>query len=761
MPTMERHSIVPLAERADGGRVRILLRVALWRQIAGRHPILCSAVAIILPLWLAATTLAVLQIIAGGHDALFELGALGGYVVLTALAGAAMLRVLRQRQHTATLLRDAEGRLADMVEASWDWLWETGPDLRFTYFTTGASARLGLDLNTSLGKTRFELADLDWNADDWARHREDLEQRRPFRDFVYRRRRPDGTLHYFRSSGKPFYDADGRFLGYRGTATDITAEHLAEEALAAARSEQRDTEAKFRSVIAHIPGAFYRSTYGPDSREVLLSQQIKDLCGYSADELLKGPITCMDVIHPDDRAMVDAATAAAMAERRPCVVDYRIVHRDGSIRWLQDKSQVVFDEPGQPVFVDGVVFDVTDRKAAEAAIAAAHEELAESEGRLRSLIGNISGAVYRCLCDADWTPLFISDPFADIYGYPPLEFTDGTRKFADLIHPKDQERITKLLDTALANQASCASEYRVLHRDGSVRWVYEQCRATYDADGRPLYLDGAIFDITSRKAAEVELRIAKEDAEIANHAKSEFLAVMSHELRTPLNAVIGFSDIVLGETFGPIANERYRDYVGDIRASGAHLLELINDILDLSKAEAGQIQLTEEAVEVEPMIAACVAMLSPRAQQAGVVIQAEVASDLPDLHGDERKLRQALLNLMSNGVKFTPPEGYVRVRARMVGDSLQIEVADNGIGIAATDIPKALSPFGQIDSALSRRHAGTGLGLPLTKRLIEAHEATFVFTSEIGVGTTATIEFPARRLLRNAPAVTPHSAVAG
>jgi signal transduction histidine kinase len=212
-------------------------------------------------------------------------------------------------------------------------------------------------------------------------------------------------------------------------------------------------------------------------------------------------------------------------------------------------------------------------------------------------------------------------------------------------------------------------DYRILHRDGEVRWVREYAQAVFDADGQPAYLDGIIFDITDRKAFEVALSLAKEQAESASRAKSEFLAVMSHELRTPLNAIIGFSEIVLRETFGPIANPRYRGYIDDIRTSGGHLLELINDILDLSKAEAGQIDLVEDPVEVEPLVAACVAMLSPRAQQAGVEIITEVAGDLPVLMADERKLRQALLNLVTNGIKFTPQEGQVRVRARMAGRS--------------------------------------------------------------------------------------------
>jgi PAS domain S-box-containing protein len=692
---------------------------------------------------------------------LFVLLALTASIVLVLSAGIAARRAVRQREQAAALASHAQVRLFEMAEASSDWLWETGPDHRFTYFTGGAGARYGIDLNSNLGRTRWETSDLTWNAEAWAQHRQDIEQHRPFRDFLFRKRMADGSLHYFRSSGKPFFDSAGNFLGYRGTGADVTAQQVADDALAAAREELRDSEIKYQSIASHIPGAVYRTSGGPDGRELFLGEQIEGICGYSARELLAGPIRCMDVIHPDDRAMVNAATAAAMAGRRPYVIDYRIIHRDGSMRWLQDKGQAVFGEDGAPLFLDGVVFDITERKKFEAELVVKSTELARSESRFRTLVANIPGVVYRCLIDADWTDLYVSDYSEALTGYPASDFIDKrVRTYASITHPDDAEMIDKMVARAIEQRRPFELDYRILHRNGEVRWVREYAQAVFDAEGRPAYLDGIIFDIAERKAFEAALSLAKEQAESASRAKSEFLAVMSHELRTPLNAIIGFSEIVLRETFGPIANKRYHDYVDDIRSSGSHLLELINDILDLSKAEAGQIELVEEPVEVEPLVGVCLAMLSPRAQQAGVELAAEVADGLPNLLADERKLRQALLNLITNGIKFTPPEGRVRVCARMAGDNLRIEVADTGIGIAQDDIPKALSPFGQIDSALSRRQAGTGLGLPLTKRLVEAHGAAFSLASAIGDGTTAAIEFPPQRLLEPGAGLGRHSAAA-
>ncbi len=239
-------------------------------------------------------------------------------------------------------------------------------------------------------------------------------------------------------------------------------------------------------------------------------------------------------------------------------------------------------------------------------------------------------------------------------------------------------------------------------------------------------------------------------AEAANRAKSEFLATMSHELRTPLNAIIGFSEIIKTETFGPVGSVKYRGYAEDIHQSGQHLLDLINDILDLSRVEAGEDELREEHLDIPTVIESVLRLVRQRAEKGGLQLEWELPDDLPLLYADERKVKQILINLMSNAIKFTDPGGKVRFTAWCRADSgFVFQIVDTGIGIAAKDIPKALSQFGQIDSDLDRKYEGTGLGLPLTKALAEMHGGCLTLQSEVGVGTTVTLRFPATRIVRS------------
>ncbi|MBX6366869.1 MAG: PAS-domain containing protein [Rhodospirillales bacterium] len=246
-----------------------------------------------------------------------------------------------------------------------------------------------------------------------------------------------------------------------------------------------------------------------------------------------------------------------------------------------------------------------------------------------------------------------------------------------------------------------------------------------------------------RLEAERALTQAKESAELASRAKSEFLANMSHELRTPLNAVIGFSEIIGREILGPAGRREYVEYARDIHESSTHLLQIINDILDVSKIEAGMMSLYPTQVDPPAIVHGCCRIVRPRAQDARVELATEVTETTPLITADERMLKQIVLNLLSNAIKFTPEGGRVTIRTeRADGDWLQITVRDTGIGIAPEDIEKVLRPFGQVESSLARRFTGTGLGLPLSKGFVELHGGTLSISSRPGAGTTVTVRLP-------------------
>ncbi|HYV87159.1 MAG TPA: PAS domain-containing sensor histidine kinase [Candidatus Polarisedimenticolia bacterium] len=284
------------------------------------------------------------------------------------------------------------------------------------------------------------------------------------------------------------------------------------------------------------------------------------------------------------------------------------------------------------------------------------------------------------------------------------------------------------------------------HKTRERIWISENARLVRDRAGRTLFYEGTVRDITELKQAGEELDIARKEAEAANSAKSHLLANVSHELRTPLNAILGFSEILAGEMLGPLG-ERYRDYAKDIHDSGLHLLSIIDDLLDLSKIEAGRLNLSEDIVDVVELFDTVSRFVRERASSAGLTMSIDLPADMPALKANRRAMRQVLLNLLSNSVKFTPAGGHIALEAiREPCGGIGFRVRDNGIGIAAGDIHRAMEPFGLINSSLSRRHTGTGLGLPITRALVELHRGRFELTSEPGVGTTATVYLPADRV---------------
>ncbi len=250
-------------------------------------------------------------------------------------------------------------------------------------------------------------------------------------------------------------------------------------------------------------------------------------------------------------------------------------------------------------------------------------------------------------------------------------------------------------------------------------------------------------DVTDIKASERKLIEARSQAELANRAKGDFLANMSHELRTPLNAIIGFSEVISNELFGPILNEKYLEYITDIHASSLHLLSIINDVLDMSKIEAGKVELAKELVPIQSLIREVMRMVHERAQSRDIELTSQMSEQEVDIWADERSMKQIFLNLLSNAIKFSREGGTVCVRAIADRSDVAVfEIEDHGIGMNEEEQERALQPFGQAQPATTRTYGGTGLGLPITKGLVEAHGGTLTITSRAGVGTTVRIVLP-------------------
>jgi PAS domain S-box-containing protein len=381
---------------------------------------------------------------------------------------------------------------------------------------------------------------------------------------------------------------------------------------------------------------------------------------------------------------------------------------------------------------------------APADFATALSALRESERRYRAIFENADIGIFHIGADGKWTSanptaaailgydnaaaLLVAQP--DING---LLFVEGTQR--------DQ-----WLDNIRTHRRH-AGEAEVYTRDNNIVWISLSGHEAVGDDGTRGF-ECTMYDITERKQAEVALMRAKEQADFANRSKSEFLANMSHELRTPLNAIIGFAEIIKDQMFGLVGQPQYVEYSKDIYDSGQHLLSLINDILDMSKIEAGKRMLAEVTLNIDSIVQSVMRLVAARAKEGKVRLNTHIAQGFPSLRGEEKAMKQILTNLLTNAVKFTPEGGSVTLSTMIDEDgSMSISVIDSGIGIAPDDIAVALAPFGQIESALSRKHQGTGLGLPLTKALVELHGGTLNLKSQLGSGTTITLIFPAARVV--------------
>ena len=383
----------------------------------------------------------------------------------------------------------------------------------------------------------------------------------------------------------------------------------------------------------------------------------------------------------------------------------------------------------------------------------AEQAIRDREERFRDIANVASDWFWET--DATLSFSYVSDRFLEVTGTSLQSILGRSHLDVMAAGSTPESAQTHLLDLS---ERRCFRDYRFQTIDPLGRAM------VWSVSGNPIFNESGEFegyrgsgtDITHQVEMAQGLKAAKEAAEVASRAKSEFLANMSHELRTPLNAIIGFSEMISQEVMGPMNNSYYTDYATDIHESGTHLLSLINDILDLSKVEAGKTELHEQPVDLRQTIKSTLRIIGERLQAAELRLEVDLMSPLPLIFADLRAIKQIMLNLMSNAVKFTPEGGLIRISVRSdTQGALLLSIADSGIGISEEDMPTALAPFGQVESALNRRHQGTGLGLPLVRSLVELHGGTLEVSSRVGTGTVVTVRLPEERVIASESAEQP------
>lgn len=431
-------------------------------------------------------------------------------------------------------------------------------------------------------------------------------------------------------------------------------------------------------------------------------------------------------VHPDEQEFVRTNIDWAFAQAsRNAHIQFRLARPDG--RW------------------SNVMAHIRQVNAGSLQILMQPNDIAYARNAESQLRRVVEESLQGIVVISNGQTLYCNEGYARMLGFVSArEFAaSDPSKTGDFIHPDDRQMVH---DRLARLEPTSRFEFRLLRLDGMTIWAHVTATPV-EWDGKPALLSW-LTDISDRKRAEEELRGSKEAAEFANRSKTEFLANMSHELRTPLNAILGFSEVIREQMMGPLGSPKYVEYAGDIHKSGEHLLDLINDVLDLAKIDARKLDLRECEFAPADIVADCMSLLSARAESDAVSLTAQVTHDAPLLRADKRAVKQVLLNLLSNAIKFTPRGGRVSITGRVSADrTFGLSVTDNGIGMSAPEIEVAMAPFGQVDSKFTRQQIGTGLGLPVSRSLMRLHGGDVIVSSVPGAGTTMTAVFPPERVL--------------
>lgn len=416
----------------------------------------------------------------------------------------------------------------------------------------------------------------------------------------------------------------------------------------------------------------------------------------------------------------------------------RLRTADGAFRSVEMAISMLRIDESKNLRIVGSFTDIDSRERAERA-------LVEAERKYRSIWENAAGGIYQVSSDGQF--LSANPAMARIFGYDMVEHLVRDVRNAHqqlFVQPHERLRVIRALKP---EDPPLTIENQAYTRDNKKIWVEETLRPIFDEGGQLQYFEGSLQDVTARRETEEQLKDAKLASDMANRAKSEFLANMSHELRTPLNSIIGFSEIIKNEVFGPVEPRPYWEYARDIHESGRHLLSIINQILDISRIDAGERELKDSIVDMRKVASTCIEIVAPKAKSANLSLIETGFDKAPKIIGEEIAIKQMMINLLTNAVKFTPAGGRITISAEVeASGALRLSVTDTGVGLDESEIERAMSPFGVLDGKLNKSTSGIGLGLSLVQALMKLHGGRLEIFSQKGIGTTVSLVFPAERV---------------
>ncbi|MFZ5546689.1 MAG: ATP-binding protein [Pseudomonadota bacterium] len=632
---------------------------------------------------------------------------------------------LLSQRRVQRALQEQSVRLHDLARASGDWMWELDEQLRYRWISGEFESLTGMAPQACIGQRVADEPRLDGSGrllgQAGGLHAL-LERRLPFSRAITAKTTPRGTLYVSRSA-MPVFDADGRFRGWRGTARNVTAQIQAEREA----QLQHELLAKLSS---QLPGAIfqYRVDAKGEGRYLYVSEGVRQLFGVQPPA---GPDDSFDsdvpwrLLHPDDAASFRLSLQEAVRELKPWSREFRIVRDDGSVRWLDSRATPERLADGSTLF-HGFTADITERKQTELALRETEmrwERAADAAG-----IGLVE-------IDLEARRVSLDRRACQAHGLPhpqaPLPLDD----WLAMVHEEDRHGVRLGLERARQPGGHTEGRVRINGTDGVLRHLELAADARVDAHGRVRALLGTCRDVSEQIANE-RLRRDKEAAERANLAKSQFLSRVSHELRTPLNSILGFAQLMALDQEQPLPPGQ-RQRLAGVQRAGGHLLELIDEVLDLTRIERQDFHLPLQPVDLGEALADCLRVLQPLAAAHGVQLPALPATPCW-VQADGRALEQVLMNLLSNAIKYNRPHGTVQLRLATDATHVQLSVIDEGEGLDAAQQAQLFQPFNRL-GAERRRVEGTGLGLVIARELTLAMEGRLEVHSERGRGSRFTV----------------------